>query len=78
MSWCPSTAKAQSDVCFRLWVARNSIYKSNGYCFQTRPAISYLGNAGCVYNYEGEIPMSPYDRQRIPEIEAQERAYGCR
>jgi len=72
-----SSANAQ-DACFRLWVARNSIYKDNGFCFKTERGISYFGNAGCMYNYEGDIPMSPYDRARIARIQAEERELGCR
>lgn len=71
-----SQASAQGNVCFRLWVARNSIYKANGYCFKTGRAIS--GNAGCMYDYESDVPMSPYDREQVAQIQAQERALGCR
>jgi hypothetical protein len=73
-----SQANAQGNVCFRLWVARNSIYKANGYCFKTARAISYFGNAGCRYDYEADVPMSPYDRERVADIQAEERALGCR
>jgi len=73
-----SQANAQGNVCFRLWVARNTIYKANGYCFKTARAISYFGNAGCMYDYEGDVPMSPYDREQVARIQAQERAIGCR
>jgi hypothetical protein len=72
-----STANAQDGACFRLWVARNSIYKANGYCFKTERAISYFGNAGCMYNYEGDVPLSSYDRRRIARIQAEERDLGC-
>lgn len=73
-----STVNAQEDACFRLWVARNSIFKDNGFCFKTERGISYFGNAGCMYNYEGDIPMSRYDRARIARIQAEEREMGCR
>lgn len=72
-----SAANAQ-DGCFGLWVARNAIYKNYGYCFKTERAISYFGNDGCMYNYEGAIPMSRYDRARIARIQAEEREMGCR
>jgi hypothetical protein len=72
-----SAANAQEGACFRLWVARNSIYKANGFCFKTDRAISYFGNAGCRYNYEGDVPMSRYDRARIARIQAEERDLGC-
>ena len=32
--------------CKQLWVKRNQIYKSNGYCFKTTRARNYFGNAG--------------------------------
>jgi YARHG domain len=73
-----SAANAQEGACLRLWVARNAIYKDNGFCFKTERAISYFGNAGCMYNYEGDIPMSRYDRARLARIQAEEREMGCR
>jgi YARHG domain len=74
----PSPAKAQGDACFRLWVQRNSIYKAHGYCFKTSKAIRYFGNAGCRYDYEGDVPLSPGERARIADIQAEERDMGCR
>jgi hypothetical protein len=70
------TAQAQ-DVCAQLWVERNSIYKAYGYCFKTARAIRYFGNAGCVYDREGDIPLSRADRARIQAIRSQERRLGC-
>ncbi len=66
------------DTCSQLWVARNSIYKAAGYCFKTQRAISYFGNAGCTYDVEAALPLSPDERARINAIVAQERMYGCR
>ncbi|BBF93032.1 YARHG domain-containing protein [Blastochloris tepida] len=74
-STAPSFAQ---DVCQDLWVERNSIYKANGYCFKTSRAISYFGNAGCLYDNEASIPMSRADRARVQQIRALERQYGCR
>jgi hypothetical protein len=68
---------ARADACFDLWVARNSIYKAYGYCFKTPKAIAYFGNAGCMYDNEGDIPMSRADRNRVLAIKRQERALGC-
>jgi YARHG domain len=73
-----NTAAQAQDACQRLWVARNSIYKAAGYCFKTQRAIGYFGNGGCLYDREGDLPLSPGDQARISEIQAQERAYGCR
>jgi hypothetical protein len=64
-------------VCQRLWVERNSIYKAAGYCFNTQRGIRYFGNAGCSYDDVRQVPLSAYDRARIADIVAQERAMGC-
>ncbi|EJW09268.1 hypothetical protein A33M_1767 [Rhodovulum sp. PH10] len=71
-------ASFAQGMCQQLWVERNSIYKANGYCFKTRRAIAYFGNAGCVYEYEGAVPLSRRERARIGQIRAMERDYGCR
>jgi hypothetical protein len=65
-------------ICQELWVERNSIFKANGYCFKTERAISYFGNAGCMYDYEADVPMSRGERNRVQQIRAMERQYGCR
>ncbi|MDC7788103.1 YARHG domain-containing protein [Rhodoplanes sp. TEM] len=65
-------------ACEQLWVERNSIFKARGYCFKTRRAISYFGNAGCVYDNENAVPLSPGERARVAQIRAMERQYGCR
>jgi YARHG domain len=70
-----TSAKAQT--CQSLWVERNSYYKRHGYCFKTRRAIAYFGNAGCYINYEGNVPLSRAERIRIARIRALERALGC-
>jgi hypothetical protein len=64
-------------ACQRLWVERNSIYKAAGYCFNTQRGIRYFGNAGCSYDDVRQVPLSAYDRARIADIVAQERAMGC-
>lgn len=65
-------------ACEQLWVERNSIFKARGYCFKTSRAISYFGNAGCVYDVEEMVPLSPGERARVNQIRAMERQYGCR
>ncbi|MBK5961384.1 hypothetical protein CCR97_24720 [Rhodoplanes elegans] len=65
-------------MCEQLWVERNSIFKARGYCFKTSRAISYFGNAGCVYDVESMVPLSPGERARVNQIRAMERQYGCR
>jgi hypothetical protein len=70
-----SYASAQS--CQDLWVERNSYYKDAGYCFKTARAISYFGNAGCVYDSEARVPLSRQVRARIDEITRLERRFDC-
>jgi hypothetical protein len=70
-----SAASAQG--CEQLWVERNSYYKDAGYCFKTPRAISYFGNDGCVYQYEGDVPLPRGIRARIAEIKWLERRNGC-
>lgn len=69
---------AQGQVCFELWVERNSVYKRNGYCFKTSRAIAYFGNAGCQYDREADVPLSAAERRAVARIRAEERALGCR
>lgn len=71
-------AQPYGSQCDQLWIERNAIYKERGYCFKTQRAISYFGNAGCMYDVEAQLPLSPYDRTRIAEIRNSERALGCR
>ena len=73
----PQPSSAQG-ACQRLWVARNSIYKENGYCFNTPRGVRYFGNAGCQYDDVREVPLSRGERARIADILAEERALGCR
>jgi len=70
-------ARSYAQDCQALWVERNSYYKQAGYCFKTARAISYFGNAGCVYNNENAVPLSAQVRARIDQIVRTERAYGC-
>ena len=71
-------AQQYGSQCDQLWLERNAIYKERGYCFKTQRAISYFGNAGCMYDVEAQLPLSPYDRARIAEISNAERELGCR
>jgi hypothetical protein len=73
----PQPVRAQG-ACQRLWVARNSIYKDNGYCFNTPRGVRYFGNAGCQYDDVRQVPLSRGERARVAEILAEEQALGCR
>jgi YARHG domain len=72
------TAAQAQDICTRLWVERNQIYKNEGYCFKTARAIRYFGNAGCIYDNEADVPLSRAERERIAYLISQERRFGCR
>jgi hypothetical protein len=76
-SFAAGIAPARANTCFDLWVQRNSIYKAYGYCFKTSKAIKYFGNAGCIYDNEGDIPLSHADRSTILAIKKTEQSLGC-
>ncbi len=71
----PAAGGLWNMSCRQLWVARNSIYKRNGYCFRSRRAISYFGNAGC---WTRNPRLSRQEQRRIDAIRRVERAKGCR
>jgi hypothetical protein len=66
-----------SRICHSLWVERAAIYKDAGLCFKTERAINYFGNAGCSYDDERDVPLTPRARARIEELFAKERAHRC-
>jgi hypothetical protein len=68
---------AQAQSCGDLWYERNSIYKAAGYCFRTPRAIRTFGNAGCSYDSEYDVPLSPRQRARVERLRALERDFGC-
>jgi hypothetical protein len=73
-----STAPAFADFpCDELWAERNAVYADAGYCFKTTKAIKAFGNAGCKYDEMADVPLSPRDRKKVAEIQAQERANRC-
>ena len=76
MAFLTGAALAQ-DSCSALWLERNQIYKDAGYCFKTARAIRTFGNAGCVYDFEGEVALSVQERRRVAEIVRTERYLGC-
>ena len=68
---------ANAQECGTLWVERNTYYKQAGYCFRTRQAIDYFGNAGCHIHDEARIRFAPHIRRRIDELLRLERVLGC-
>jgi hypothetical protein len=73
-----ATGRAQSVAeCQQLWVQRNQIFKNHGYCFKTRAAADYFGNAGCLYDNQDAVPITSSERSYILQIVARERALRC-
>ena len=64
-------------ACDELWQMRNTIYKSNGYCFRSPKAIAAFGNAGCLYDDESAVPVSDNDRLVLKDIRRSEARQGC-
>ncbi len=73
-----SAGSASAQTCDQLWYERNSVFKGAGYCFKTPRAISAFGNAGCMYDVEGALPLSPDQRERVAYLIRMEQEYGCR
>jgi YARHG domain-containing protein len=65
------------EICHSLWVERAAIYKDAGLCFKTARAINYFGNAGCRYDDEADVPLTPREIARLEKLLAQERANRC-
>lgn len=63
--------------CSALWHERNSIFADAGYCFKTSDAIRTFGNAGCRYDSESAVRLSPRNRERVNQLSALEREKGC-
>ncbi|MCC2110641.1 MAG: YARHG domain-containing protein [Hyphomicrobiales bacterium] len=61
--------------CQDLWVARNEIYARNGYCFKTRRARGYFGNAGC---FTSRPDFNRVENTNIERIKDAEYDFGCR
>jgi hypothetical protein len=71
---------ANAAECERLWIARNSFYKSHGYCFQTQRAKDHFGNTGCTYNDQDHVYQQVFsddERTQVQNIRNDERAHGC-
>jgi hypothetical protein len=67
-----------SSNCSQLWYQRNQIFKEAGYCFNTQRGVRAFGNAGCQYDSQADVPLSDNDRDTVNQIEARERAQGCK
>lgn len=70
-----ATAQSYRDMsCGQLWYARNAIYASKGYCFETQRAIRVFGPA-CFPPYGR---LSRTEQQNVDAIRTWERRKGCR
>lgn len=80
-AWYLTTArKADAVECERLWIQRNSFYKSHGYCFQTERAKDHFGNTGCTNNDQDDVyqhVFSDDERTQVQNIRNEEKARGC-
>ncbi|NOT72752.1 MAG: YARHG domain-containing protein [Hyphomicrobium sp.] len=74
-----SAGDVQGDAydCGELYVMRNEIYKSAGYCFKSAKAISQFGNAGCQYDSLADVPLPANQRSQIRGIKKSESRQGC-
>jgi hypothetical protein len=72
----PAAAQLSSN-CQDLWIQRNTVYKARGYCFKTRRAIDFFGNAGCTHENEASIPFTGSERDLIARIVDREASLGC-
>lgn len=63
--------------CKQLWIARNAIFKTNGYCFKTKKAKSYFGNGGCYIYDADDVPLSKSERKAVAEYKHWEIVNGC-
>jgi hypothetical protein len=75
-----SATSANAAECERLWIKRNSFYKSHGLCFATQRAKAHFDNTGCTYtdqDYVYEHIFSDAERTQVQDIRNEERARGC-
>lgn len=63
--------------CEQLWVKRNQIYKTNGYCFKTARARNYFGNAGCYVFDMDDVPLSKSEMSKVLTYKHWEEVNGC-
>jgi hypothetical protein len=64
-------------TCDKLWVMKNQIYKSGGFCFKSQRAITYFGNGGCQYDTQAEVPISDMDRNTLKDIRKSQKRLQC-
>lgn len=68
----PSAAMAAS--CYDLWYARNAIFDSEGYCFQTDLGMETFDNDDC---WTSKPHLTKKEQKLVAQIQAQEKAKHC-
>lgn len=69
------TGQALAESCFDLWMARNTIYDDNGYCFSTELAQEYFDNDDC---WTRKPKFSRAEQREIAAIKQEEDDRGCK
>lgn len=65
---------AAPQSCHNLWIARNSIFHQQGYCFGSAKAKQYFSNDRCTTTTP---TLSADQKRQVQAIQAQEAAQGC-
>ena len=68
----PSAAMAAS--CYDLWYARNAIYDSEGYCFQTELGMQTFDNDDC---WTTNPHLTKWEQKQVAQIQYQEKIKHC-
>lgn len=68
----PSVAMAAS--CYDLWYARNAIYDSEGYCFQTELGMQTFDNDDC---WTTNPHLTKWEQKQVAQIQYQEKIKHC-
>jgi hypothetical protein len=77
----PPSAAPPADVtsCDDLWLRRNAIWHSHGYCFTTSKARQVFDTSSCFRDQQAaRAAMSPTNRAAVDALQARERELGCR
>ena len=69
------TGQALAESCFDLWMARNTIYDDNGYCFSTEMGQEYFDNDDC---WTRKPKFSKAEQREIEAIKQEEDNRGCK
>ena len=60
--------------CYDLWYARNAIYDSEGYCFQTDLGMSTFDNSDC---WTTNPHLTKWEQKQVAQIQYQEKIKHC-